>query len=140
MNHVVLIGRLTRDPELRYVGDSKKAVAKFTLAVDRDFVGKDGQKQTDFINIEAWNKTAENCSNYLSKGSLIAIFGSIRIENYENQQGEKRYATKIIANSIRFLDSKKSNNTNSDNNNNQFNPSFLDPQGFQAVDDDDIPF
>lgn len=141
MNHIVLIGRLTRDPELRYIAGSGTPVANFSLAVDRDFNGKDGQKQTDFINIEVWNKSAENCSNFLSKGSLVAISGALRIENYENQQGEKRSITKVRANTVQFLDSKnKKAGDNGQSFTPSFNPSSLDPQGFQALDDEDVPF
>ena len=145
MNNVVLVGRLTRDPELRYIPGTGTPVATFSIAVDREFTNKEGQREADFINIEVWNKAAENCANYLSKGSLVGVQGSIRVDSYQNQAGEKRNATKIRANRVQFLDSKnKSDNSYRGNNNTNFEPSFepsgLDPQGFQAIDDDDIPF
>lgn len=149
MNHVVLVGRLTRDPELRYIPGTGTPVANFSIAVDREFSGKDGNKETDFINIEVWNKAAENCANYISKGSLVAVQGSIRVDNYQTQSGEKRYSTKVRAGRVQFLDSKnKSENSYRPEAPGGFEPNFepsfeptgLDPQGFQAIDDDDIPF
>jgi single-strand DNA-binding protein len=140
MNHVVLVGRLTRDPELRYIQGSGTAVANFGLAVDREFSGKDGKKETDFIDIQVWGKSAENCVNYIGKGSLVAIQGSIRIDNYQDQEGNKRKATKINANRVKFLDSKKNNGESGQTFKPSFEPTGLDPQGFQAIDDDDIPF
>lgn len=141
MNHVVLVGRLTRDPELRYIAGSGTAVAQFAIAVDREFAGKDGKKETDFIDIQVWGKSAENCANYLGKGSLVAIQGSLRIDLYQNQAGENRRATRVNANRVQFLDNK---HQNSEGNKKQFEPSFepsgLDPQGFQAIECDDLPF
>lgn len=130
MNNVVLIGRLTRDVELRYT-TAQVAVANFAIAVDREFTGKDGKKETDFIDIQVWNKSAENCANYLAKGSLVGIQGSIRIENYQNQAGETRKATKINANRVQFLDTKNKNG-NSENRNNEFQE--------QDFNSEDIPF
>jgi single-strand DNA-binding protein len=138
MNHVVLVGRLTRDPELRYIQGSGTPVANFAIAVDREFSGKDGKKETDFIDIQVWGKSAENCANYIGKGSMVAIQGSIRIESYQNQAGETRKATKINANRVQFLGGK--NETKGQSFDPSFEPQGLDPQGFQAIDDDDIPF
>lgn len=138
MNQVVLIGRLTRDPELRYISGTNTPVANFAIAVDREFTGKDGKKEVDFIDIQVWNKIAENCSNYLGKGSLVAIQGSIRIDTYQNQAGENRKSFRVNANRVQFLDNKKKDGQASNEPN--FEPSGLDPQGFQAIDDDDIPF
>lgn len=144
MNHVVLVGRLTRDPELRYIPGTGTPVATFSIAIDREFSGKDGNRETDFINIEVWNKAAENCANYISKGSLVAIQGSIRVDNYQSQAGEKRSYTKIRATRVQFLDSKNKSENSYKQEAPNFEPSFepmgLDPQGFQAIDDDDIPF
>ena len=143
MNHVVLVGRLTRDPELRYIAGSGTAVANFAIAVDREFNGKDGKKETDFIDIQVWGKSAENCANFIGKGSLVAIQGSLRIDSYQNQAGETRRATRVNANRVQFLDT-KNNKVNHQGFELSFEPSFeptgLDPQGFQAIDDDDIPF
>lgn len=144
MNNVVLIGRLTRDCELKYIAGSGTAVAHFAIAVDREFTGKDGKKEVDFIDIQAWGKSAENCANYIGKGSLVGIQGSIRIESYQNQAGETRKATKVNANRVQFLDMKGDTNKGDNGNKPSFEPSFepkgLDPQEFQAIDDDDIPF
>lgn len=132
MNVVILVGRLTRDPELRYIAGSNTPITNFGIAVDRDFVGKDGKKETDFIDVQVWGKSAENCANYISKGSLVAIQGSLRIDNYQDQQGNNRKAAKVNANNVKFLDSKNKNQGNSQ-------PTF-EPQGFQDIDDSDIPF
>lgn len=137
MNQVILIGRLTRDPELRYIAGSGTPVAQFAIAVDREFTGKDGKKETDFIDIQVWGKSAENCANYICKGSLVAIQGSIRIENYKNKDGENRKATKVNASRVQFLDSK---NKNSNKEEPQFEPSGLDHNGWDAIDNDDMPF
>lgn len=136
MNSVILIGRLTRDPELRFTS-AGRAVTTFSIAVDRPFIGKDGQKQTDFFNIVVWGKSAENCANYLVKGRLVAIKGALQNRTYETQQGEKRYITEIVAENVQFLeygDKKESSN------NSTFEPSGLDTDGFRALDDDDVPF
>lgn len=115
MNCVTLIGRLTRNPELKTF-NSGTSLATFTLAVDREFRNKNNEKETDFIDIQVWGKTAENCCNYIGQGSLVGVQGSIRIESYQDQQGNNRKSTKINANSVKFLDSKnKQNNNNNDN-------------------------
>ena len=102
LNNTVLIGRLTADPELRYT-PSGVAVATFTLAVDRPFA-KEGQQQADFIPIVVWQKQAENCANYIGKGRMVAVEGRIQVRTYEDKQGQKRWATEVIANNVRFLD------------------------------------
>ena len=133
MNHVVLVGRLTRDVELKYIQGSGTPVANFGVAVDREFTGKDGKKEVDFIDIQVWGKSAENCANYIGKGSLVAIQGSIRVDSYQDQDGNNRKITRVNANRVQFLDSKKDRQEN--------NPMpGLEPQGFQNITDDDIPF
>ena len=115
MNRVVLIGRLTRDPELRYTSGSNAAVCNFTIAVDRGFTGQSGDREADFIPIVVWNKQAENVKNYLTKGSQIAVEGRIQVRNYDDQNGQKRYVTEVIANNVEFLGSKNSSsNTSND--------------------------
>lgn len=112
MNKVVLIGRLTRDPELRYTSTNNTPVCTFSLAVDREFGRNNnaGDNQTaDFLNIVVWNKAAENCKNYLSKGSQCAVDGRIQTRSYDDQNGNKRYVTEIVANRVEFLGSKGSN-------------------------------
>lgn len=103
MNTVILIGRLTRDPELRYT-NSGHAVANFTLAVDRPF---SKEKETDFIPIIVWQKQAENCAEYLFKGSQVAVEGRLQVRGYEDKQGNKRTATEVVASSVQFLDTRK---------------------------------
>ncbi len=99
LNKVILIGRLTRDPELRYTPNGT-AVCRFTLAVNRRF----NREQTDFIDIVAWRGLAENCANYLGKGRLAAVDGSLQVRSYEGQDGQKRKAIEVVADDIRFLD------------------------------------
>lgn len=135
VNNSILIGRLTKDPELKYIPGSGIAVSTFTIAVDRDYIKKDGNKETDFIPVEVMGKLAEVCANNLCKGRLVAVEGSIRVNSYE-KEGEKRTYTKVHANKIKFLDYKKEDNEKEY----MFEPKGLDQQGFQAIDDPDIPF
>jgi single-strand DNA-binding protein len=107
MNRVILIGRLTRDPELRTT-PSGAALVNFTIAVNRR-TQTPGQPDADFISCVAWNKTAENMAKYLRKGSQLAVDGRIQTRNYENQQGQRVYVTEVIADNVQFLDSKGSN-------------------------------
>lgn len=106
MNKVILIGRLTRDPELRYTG-SNLPVASFTIAVDRTY-SSNGEKEADFINVVVWRKQAENVKNYLTKGSLVAVDGSIQTRSYDDKDGVRRYITEVVANNVQFLDTKAS--------------------------------
>jgi single-strand DNA-binding protein len=103
LNKIILIGRLTRDPELKYTPQGT-AVANFTLAINRKF----NRDQTDFIDIVTWKGLAENCANYLHKGSLSAVEGSLQIRTYENKDGKKVKVAEVVADDVRFLDSKKS--------------------------------
>lgn len=105
LNRVILIGRLTRDPELRYV-PSGQPVASFTLAVDRPFVNQQGERGTDFIDIVAWRRLAEQVTQHLSKGRLVAVEGRLQIRSYETQDGQKRKAAEVVADAVRFLDRK----------------------------------
>jgi single-strand DNA-binding protein len=105
LNKIILIGRLTRDPELRYT-PSGTPVAKFTLAVDRR-ANKQGEKEADFIDIVTWQKTAETCANYLGKGRLVAVEGRLQIRSYEDGQGLRRKAAEVVAETVRFLDRAK---------------------------------
>lgn len=108
LNRVTLVGRLTKDPELRRTS-SGKAVASFTLAVNRNFKTGDGQ-EADFINCVCWGKVAENTANYCSKGSLVSIDGRLQTRNYENNQGQKVFVTEIVADSVQFLETKRNIN------------------------------
>ena len=105
LNHVILIGRLTKDPELKYT-PSGTAVASFTLAVDRFRKNADGEKEADFIPIIAWQKQAENCAEYLRKGSLAAVEGRINVRSYEDKEGKKRWVTEVVAEAVKFLSGK----------------------------------
>ena len=107
LNQVVLIGRLTRNPELRYTPGNGVAVTDFTIAVDRPFTNKQGEREADFINIVAWRKLAEACANYLNKGSLCCVVGRLEIESYEDKDGIKRKAIKVVADNVRFLEKVK---------------------------------
>ena len=103
LNRSILIGRLTKDPELKYTPNGV-AVTQFTLAVDRPFTGQGGEKEADFIPVVTWRQLAETCSNYLRKGRLTAVEGRIQTRNYENNEGKKVYVTEIIADNVRFLE------------------------------------
>ena len=103
LNKIILIGRLTKDPELRYTA-SGRAVARFTLAVDRGFKNQDGEKQADFIPITVWRTQAENCAKYLVKGRLVAVAGRIQTGSYETPDGQRRYTTEVVADEVRFLE------------------------------------
>ncbi len=131
LNRVILIGRLTRDPELKYI-PSGTPVASFTLAVDRSFTNKDGEREADFIPIVVWRKQAENCANYLGKGSLVAVDGRMQVRTYE-QDGQRRYITEVIADSVRFLDRKGDQAARTTD-------SSFAQYGTDASSDDDIPF
>ncbi|HYM69249.1 MAG TPA: single-stranded DNA-binding protein [bacterium] len=102
-NRIILIGRLTRDPELRYV-PSGAPVASFTLAVDRPFRDQQGNRETDFIDIVAWRKLAEQVSQYMTKGRMVAVEGRLQIRSYETQDGQKRKVAEVVADGVRFLD------------------------------------
>ena len=132
MNAVVLVGRTTKDIELRRTG-SGTAVASFTLAVNRDFRTQDGQ-EADFIQCVAWKKTAELLEQYVHKGDRIAVSGSIRTRNYTGNDGRKVYVTEVLANQVEFLETKK-NSEQSNYNNNSYGHTDLD-----NFNDTELPF
>lgn len=150
MNNVVLIGRLARDPELRFIPSSGMAVAKFSLAVDREMsrdkkqeAASQGKQTADFINITVFGKQAENCANYLAKGSQCAIHGRISTGSYTTQTGEKRYTTDIIADRVEFIGKVESSSGKGGSlPDSSFFGDFPDDDNdiFQPVDDEDIPF
>ena len=112
LNHITIMGRLTRDPELRRTG-SGVPVASFRVAVDRDFSGKDGgEKETDFIDCVAWRQTGEFASKYFQKGSTAIVSGRLQIRNYTDKEGNKRRAAEVVAENVYFGDSKKSSEGN----------------------------
>lgn len=106
LNRVILIGRLTRDPELRYT-PAGVAVTQFTIAVDRSFSSGQGEREADFIPVVTWRQLAETCANYLRKGRLTAVEGRLQVRNYENNEGKRVYVTEVIADNVRFLESNK---------------------------------
>lgn len=131
MNKVILVGRLTKDPELKFSSQGT-AVATFTLAVDRKFVNQTtGQREADFINIVAWKGLAETIANYCKKGQRIGITGRINTRAYQAQDGSNRHVTEVIAEDMDFLESKKGN---------QGGSSSDAPEGYVPMDDEDIPF
>lgn len=127
LNRVVLVGRLTRDPDLRYTPNGV-AVANFNIAVNRPFSNQQGEREADFINCVAWRRQAENLANYMKKGSMIGVDGRIQTRNFEGQDGKRVYITEVMAESIQFLETKGSSGqsgqgstmANSSNNNQNF--------------------
>lgn len=139
MNKVFLIGRLTRDPELRYT-ESNVPVASFTLAINRNHTNQDGEREADFINIIAWKKQAENIKNYIKKGSQIAVDGRIQTRSYE-KDGQKHYVTEVVVDSIQFLESKQETTKDA----NQEDPfsemgKKVEVEDYFKVDENDLPF
>lgn len=126
INNTVLIGRLTKDVELRYT-PSNVAVATFTLAVNRNFKTESGEREADFINCVMWGTQAENLSNWTKKGQLIGITGRIQTRNYENQQGQRVYVTEVVADSFQVLE-KRDQSANYSSMDNQMPPSYGDNQ------------
>ena len=113
MNKVILIGRLTADPNLRYT-QSGNAVANFTLAVDRPYTSQGGEKEVDFIDIVTWRKLAETVANNLEKGRLVAVEGRLQIRSYEDQNGVRRKAAEIVADQVKFLDYRRQGESQSE--------------------------
>lgn len=138
LNHIILIGRLTRDPEMRYTSNGTP-VTNFTLAVERNYTNQQGERDVDFINIVTWRKLAETCAQHLGKGRLVAVDGSLQIRKSENN-GRTYINPEVVANQVRFLDWPNDNNSNrnsgyQNNNTNNNNVGNLD------IDDDfDVPF
>lgn len=132
MNNVSLIGRLTKDPEIRYIPESQNAVASFTMAVDRPY---SKEKQADFIRITVFGKSAENCEKFLTKGKLVGVNGRIQTGSYKNKEGATVYTTDVVADRVEFLEW-GDKNPDAD-----FKQTEGVPEGFQALEDDeDIPF
>ena len=144
LNHITIMGRLTRDPELRRTG-SGIAVASFTLAVDRDFPNKEtGEKEPDFIDCVAWRSTADFVSKYFTKGRMAVVSGRLQIRKWKNDQGENRYSTEVVADNVYFGDSKRESNTgNAPTPAPSYTPPVTpDASDFALLDDDDaqLPF
>jgi single-strand DNA-binding protein len=146
VNKVILVGRLTRDPEVKNT-TTGKAVATFTLAVDRRFKNKDGQKEADFVPIVVWGRQAEIVGQYLSKGSQIGVSGRLQVRSYDAQDGQRRYVTEVVADEVTFLSTSNRKESSggyqqapaprSDNNTSAMG---LDEDFHLMADDDDVPF
>lgn len=128
MNKVILMGRLTKDPEVRYTQATNTMVTSFTLAVNRRFVKQGEERQADFINVVAWNKSAEFVSKYFSKGQQVGVIGRIQTRNYDDEQGVKHYITEVIAEEVYFAGEKKEKSQNNTTDN------------FEVSNSDDLPF
>jgi single-strand DNA-binding protein len=128
LNRAILIGRLTKDPELRYTPNGV-AVASFTLAVNRPWLNQQGEREADFLPIVVWRKQAESCANYIGKGSLVAVEGRIQVRTYDTKDGQRRWVTEVVADSVRFLERRESSNTQG-----------IDSVGSEVEITEDIPF
>ena len=141
MNKVLLIGRLTKDPELRYT-QSGTAVASFTLAVNRRFSNQNGEREADFINCVAWQKSAEFVANYFRKGQQMALEGRLQVRSYDGNDGQRRWVTEVVAEQIEFVGSKNENGSGRQDyqNNNASAGSSLGLGEEIVFDDNDLPF
>ncbi len=142
MNKVILMGRLTRDPEVRYTQTTNTLVASFTLAVNRRFVRQGEERQADFINIVAWGKLGEFCSKYYKKGQQVAITGRIQTRNWDDEQGQKHYVTEVVAEEAHFAEGRRdSENTNNFDATFGAMPTANDTNSdFEISSGDDLPF
>ena len=139
MNKLILMGRLTKDPEVRYTQTNNTLVASFSLAVNRRFAKQGEERQADFVNIVAWNKTGEFCSKYFKKGQQVGVIGRLQTRNWEDEKGQKHYVTEVIAEEAYFADSKKDSDGSS-NFENTFGSSVSENSDFSVSSDDDLPF
>ena len=148
INRTVLVGRLTRDPELRYT-QGGTAVTSFTLAVNRQFTNSQGEREADFINCVIWQKAAENFANFTHKGSLVGIDGRLQTRNYENKQGQRVYVTEVVVENFSLLESKNANSNDNTNNNpnnqpkkpnNNMSDPFADNSKPIDISEDSLPF
>lgn len=142
MNKVILMGRLTRDPEVRYTQTNNTLVASFSLAVNRRFVRQGEERQADFINIVAWGKQGEFCSKYFKKGQQVGVIGRIQTRNWEDDKGQKHYVTEVIAEEAYFADSKRDGAAGESNGNfeNTFGADMAQNSEFELTPSDDLPF
>ncbi|MBO4815623.1 MAG: single-stranded DNA-binding protein [Clostridia bacterium] len=139
MNKVVLMGRLTKDPEVRYTQTNNTLVASFSLAVNRRFARQGEERQADFINVVAWSKTGEFCSKYFKKGQQVGVIGRIQTRNWEDDQGQKHYITEVVAEEAYFADSKR-DSEGSGSFENTFGNNVSQNSEFQVSSDDELPF
>ena len=138
MNKVILMGRLTKDPETRYTQTINTLVASFSLAVNRRFARPGEERQADFINVVAWNKTGEFCSKYFKKGQQVGVIGRIQTRTWDDENGQRHYATEVIAEEAYFADSKRDGDASGFEN--TFGTSVAQSSEFQVSADDDLPF
>lgn len=141
MNKVFLIGRLTADPELRYT-PSGSAVCNFRIAVDRRFTNQNGEREADFFNVVVWNKSAENCAKYLSKGRQTAVEGRLQNRSFDGNDGQRRNVTEIVADNVEFLSNGQGKPQSNSNDDHGYNGGYGDMGlGEEVVfSDDDVPF
>ena len=139
MNKVILMGRLTKDPEVRYTQTNNTLVASFSLAVNRRFVKQGEERQADFINVVAWSKTGEFCSKYFKKGQQVGVVGRIQTRNWDDEQGQKHYVTEVVAEEAYFADSKRDDNAGGSFEN-TFGNNVSQNSEFQVSSDDELPF
>ena len=143
INRVILVGRLTKDPEYRQTPNGV-SVATFTLAVNRSFTNSQGEREADFINVVVFRKQADNVNKYLSKGSLAGVDGRIQSRNYENNEGRRVFVTEVVADSVQFMDSKGSNQQNNQSQQQGQAPAGNNPFGnnnsVNDLDDSMLPF
>lgn len=151
INNVVLVGRLTKDADLRYTSGGQ-AVATFNLAVNRNFTNQSGEREADFVNCVIWRKPAETLANYAKKGTLLGVVGRIQTRNYENQQGQRVYVTEVVCDNFQLLEPKKENQQQNNQSFHQDSMPGMDKRGFNNdsdpfgqssqidISDDDLPF
>jgi single-strand DNA-binding protein len=140
MNKVVLMGRLTKDPEVRYTQTNNTLVASFSLAINRRFAKQGEERQADFINIVAWSKTGEFCSKYFKKGQQVGVIGRIQTRSWEDENKMKRYATEVVAEEAYFADSKRDGEGGGSNFENTFGSQISESSEFSISGEDELPF
>ncbi|SNX53758.1 single-stranded DNA-binding protein [Thermoanaerobacterium sp. RBIITD] len=143
LNKVVLIGRLTKDPVLKYASSNMTPVTTFTIAVNRNYTSQNGERPADFIPIVTWRKLAEICGSNLKKGRLVAVAGSIQTRSWDDNSGNRHWATEVVADEVKFLDSNKNgnNDANKENHDVDIDTMNVDFDGFAPVEsEDDLPF
>ncbi len=140
MNKVILMGRLTRDPEVRYTQNTNTLVASFSIAVNRRFAKQGEERQADFINIVAWSKTGEFCSKYFKKGQQVGIIGRIQTRTWDDDQGQKHYVTEVVAEEAYFADSKRDEDASAGSFENTFGSVASSSPEFEISSNDDLPF
>ena len=140
MNKVVLMGRLTKDPEVRYTQTNNTLVASFSLAINRRFAKQGEERQADFINIVAWSKTGEFCSKYFKKGQQVGVIGRIQTRNWEDENKVKHYVTEVVAEEAYFADSKRDGDAGGSNFENTFGNAISESSEFSVSGEDELPF